>query len=132
MFGQGFLALLKDCALSGKFGLLSHDQMGDLAVSTLEASLAEVAQCLINFLLGIHYERAVLRDWFIERVSGDEQGFGFADRFDHHPIGFKRIRENCQALRWYGFSGDADFPAVYIDEGVVAGWQGLRELRVGR
>ena len=92
-----------------------------------EASLAEVVQRLVDFLLGVHDEGAVLRNRFMQRLAGDQQRFGLADRFDHHAIGLGLIRQDRQALHRYWTTGDVYGAAIHIDESVVSRRQRLGE-----
>jgi hypothetical protein len=79
-----------------------------------------IAHGLMNLFRRVHYERAVLHDWFGQRTAGYQQNAAILQRLQNYAIsgigqyGHVAIRDSG------GF--DADIASVYIDKSIVS-WQ---------
>jgi hypothetical protein len=52
---------------------LTVDGMKRAVLVVAERAAAVVVECALDFVLGVHYKRAVLHDWFMERLRGGKQ-----------------------------------------------------------
>src|SRR5690606_33754216 len=84
---------------------------------------AHIAERLVDFLLGIHHEGAILRNRLVERSASDQKRPGVFRAFDHDAVCLSIIGQNGHPLSRYFFVLDGDFTTIDIDKGIVLGRQ---------
>ena len=84
----------------GGFGLCAALLLANGSMSSNTNNEGEIRKRLVNLGFAVHHERAVLRDRFVQRCTGDQQrprGLGAGG--EHHAVGVFVLGQQCHALQ---------------------------------